>query len=129
MEYVKRNGFILTVEQTKSYLSDGSEFSIDDGYLSIHVNEEHRGNGLAALLIHSLLSIRTGDRWYKIDGDASGGFWNHVGMREGRYGYMVYTRPTKSTRWHETEGGEKSITFQDLYNWSKKNIMNRSLNT
>lgn len=129
MEYVKRNGFILTVEQNKSYLSDGSEFSIDDGYLSIHVNEEHRGNGLAALLIHSLLSTRTGDRWYKIDGDASGGFWNHVGMREGRYGYMVYTRPTKSTRWHETEGGEKSITFQDLYNWSKKNIMNRSLNT
>ena len=122
MKYAKKNGLKLTVTENCASFSDGSSFDITEGYLSISVSEEHQGHGLAAVLIYSLLITRPNDLWYKIDGDASGGFWDYVGMKEGRYGYMVYRRPSNSTRWRDTEGGEKSITHQELLNWAAQRI-------
>ena len=119
MEYVKKNGLVFKQEHNRIYLED-NEFCIQDGYLSIHVHEDHRGHGLAAWMMYQVLStIEDKGQWYKIDGDASNGFWDYVGMCEGRYGYMVYTRPPHSCRWKDTEGGEKSITHASLWNWAK----------
>ena len=121
MEYVKKQGLIVKQESNRVYLDDDSEFCIQDNYLSIHVHEEHRGHGLAAWMIYLVLStIEDKGQWYKIDGDASNGFWDYVGMHEGRYGYMVYTRPPHSCRWKDTEGGEKSITHASLWKWAKE---------
>ena len=121
MDYIKKHGLQLVIEPNRVSLGE-SEFRIDDKYLSIYVEEEHREQGLARLMIYTLLSNReyNPDEWFLIDGDASGGFWDHIGMKEGRYGYMKYRRPSRSVRRKDTEGGEKSITFRDLWKWSTR---------
>ena len=120
MEYIKEHQLEFTIEPTRIY-SGENEFRIEGKYLFINVEEQHRGHGLARWMMYQLLSTLqySMDDWFMIDGDASGGFWDHVGFKEGRYGYMVYRRPPHSTRRKDTEGGEKSITFRDLWKWVK----------
>jgi len=53
-----------------------------------------------------------GDQMLFIDGDGSGGFWGHIGMKPHRYGYDY-----RGGREYEGKGYEKMLTFQDLVNF------------
>ncbi len=81
--------------------------------MEISIDEEHQKKGYSTLLIRTLCKfIRTIDvRWEGqllfIDTDASGGFWDHIGMKPNRY----YERFTAD---REGGGYEKFITFEDL---------------
>jgi len=85
--------------------------------MTIYLNDEYRGKGLAKYMIGELLK-----RWYSedpyvrkdkfvfIDADASEGFWDKIGMIDNRY-YL-------SERSLEGKGYEKVITFAKLAKWA-----------
>jgi hypothetical protein len=81
--------------------------------MEISIDEAHQKKGYSRRLIRSLCQfIRTcephcDEQLLFIDTDASGGFWDHIGMKPNRY-YDRYTA--------DREGGgyEKFITFEAL---------------
>jgi hypothetical protein len=93
--------------------------------MEIRIEEESnlQNKGLAKLMIGLLLlklieenpNIRK-DQLLVIDGDASGGFWDHIGMKQGRYSYMS-NRKTNQTNL-EVYGYEKEITFSNISMWA-----------
>jgi hypothetical protein len=105
-------------------------------FLSIFVEDYLQGNGFSILLIGTLIGILN-EQKYKfhikggmelnnltilgIDGDASAGFWDSIGLKEGRYTYMVYD--SKRSELSE-RSMEKSITLNEL----SKNILNKTFN-
>ena len=92
--------------------------------MNISIEDDYQKRGLSRLMVASLLkycleqipTIRK-DQLLTIDGDGSGGFWEHIGMKEGRYSYMRDERATTKLN-HETVGFEKEITFSDLSFWA-----------
>jgi hypothetical protein len=81
--------------------------------MEISIDEEHQKKGYSTLLIRTLCQfIQNGKYPYEgqllfIDTDASGGFWDHIGMKPNRY----YERFTPD---REGGGYEKFITFEAL---------------
>ena len=80
--------------------------------MEISVEDEHQKKGYSRLLIRSLCKFIQTEPNCKgqllfIDTDASGGFWDYIGMKPNPY-YDYYTK--------EQEGGgyEKVITFEEL---------------
>jgi hypothetical protein len=92
--------------------------------MNISIEDEYKKRGLSRLMVSSLLKyclkqdpfIRK-DQLLTIDGDGSGGFWEHIGMKQGRYSYMSNERAVTKLN-HETVGYEKEITFSDLSFWA-----------
>jgi hypothetical protein len=92
--------------------------------MNISIEDEYQKRGLSRLMVASLLTycleqdpfIRK-DQLLTIDGDGSGGFWEIIGMKEGRYSYMNDIRAVTKLN-HETVGYEKEITFSDLSFWA-----------
>ena len=90
--------------------------------MGIRVNKEYQGNGFARRLVKTMCSyiIKHGyprirkDQLLFIDADASGGFWDEIGMKENRYGYDY-----GGIRNIEGVGYEKVITFGELCKWAK----------
>lgn len=81
--------------------------------MEISIDEEHQKKGYSKCLIRTLCQfIRNSNVPYEgqllfIDTDASGGFWDHIGMKPNRY----YERFTPD---REGGGYEKFITFEKL---------------
>jgi len=81
-----------------------------------------RGLGLSQLMVGLLLDkcnklypeLR-GDQILSIDGDGSGGFWEIVGLKEGRYGYMTDRQTNLKV---ESVGMESHITVTDFSQWA-----------
>ena len=80
--------------------------------MEISIDEEYQKKGYSKPLIQTLCkfisNMENGEgQLLFIDTDASGGFWDHIGMKPNRY-YERYTP--------EREGGgyEKFMTFEDL---------------
>jgi len=92
--------------------------------MNINIEDDYQNKGLSRLMISSLLkycleqdtSIRK-DQLLTIDGDGSGGFWDYIGMKQGRYSYMSDYRASTNLN-HETVGYEKEITFSNLSYWA-----------
>jgi hypothetical protein len=92
--------------------------------MNISIEDEYQKRGLSRLMVGSLLkycleldpTIRK-DQLLTIDGDGSGGFWEIIGMKQGRYSYMNENRASTKLN-HETVGYEKEITFSDLSFWA-----------
>jgi hypothetical protein len=90
-------------------------FGKDTCSLSISVQEEHQGNGYSRMLIREMIcqceseEEMNPDQLLFIDADASAGFWDHIGMKENRYGYDY-----KGKRQFEGRGYEKVITWREL---------------
>ena len=72
---------------------------------------------LCKMLILEYPKIRK-DQFFLIDADASGGFWDVMGMKEGRYSYMGKRNNSNLHEKLEGAGYEKSITFSDMSNWA-----------
>ena len=92
--------------------------------MNINIEDDYQKRGLSKLMVSSLLkycleqnSCIRKDQLLTIDGDGSGGFWEHIGMKEGRYSYMRDERAMTKLN-HETVGYEKEITFSDLSFWA-----------
>ena len=97
-------------------------------YMNIHVDDELLKKNLSRLLVGVLIKqilqegiIINKEQLLVIDGDGSGGFWNHIGLYKGRHSYMS-NRP-KSRRLNSTEGAEKEITFSKLSYWALGEIL------
>ena len=126
---IDHNIIILIVKQEP--LDDViAEFSIDatgspsqfasgnTNYMGINVDEEYLGTGLAKTMIaHMVLFIEREidtsiqrDQLLFIDADASGGFWEYIGMKEHRYGTFSKIRNPRRVGL----GYEKVISFSDL---------------
>lgn len=80
--------------------------------MEISIDEEHQKKGYSKLLIQTLCkfisNMENGEgQLLFIDTDASGGFWDHIGMKANRY----YDRFTPD---REGGGYEKFITFEQL---------------
>ena len=58
------------------------------------------------------------DQLFAIDSDASGGFWDAIGMKEGRYSDMEKRVRYGSKRKMEGEGYHKIITLSDMSYWA-----------
>jgi hypothetical protein len=107
--------FSILCNQHISGISLHMEIRIEDPTLN--------KKGLAQLMIGLLLiklieknpNIRY-DQLLFVDGDASNGFWDHIGMKKGRYSYML-DRKTKQTNL-ESYGYEKEITFSNISMWA-----------
>jgi hypothetical protein len=87
--------------------------------MTISLDDEIQGKGLSRIMIeHMVENIKLdyprirGDQMLFIDGDGSGGFWGHIGMKPHRYGYDY-----RGGREYEGKGYEKMLTFQDLVNF------------
>jgi hypothetical protein len=87
--------------------------------MTISLDDKIQGKGLSRIMIeHMVENIKLdyprirGDQMLFIDGDGSGGFWGHIGMKPHRYGYD-YT----GDREYEGKGYEKMLTFQELVNF------------
>ena len=92
--------------------------SLDDD-LQKHKLSKLMVAALCKMLILEYPKIRK-DQLFFIDADASGGFWDVMGMKEGRYSYMGKRNNSKLREKLEGEGYEKSITFSDMSNWALK---------
>jgi len=78
--------------------------------LGISIDDEYSGKGFTRLIMGINLQIfynifKNEDKNLVIDADASGGFWEKIGM----------TRVTENSG--DVEGHEKSIVLSDAYNW------------
>jgi GNAT superfamily N-acetyltransferase len=91
---------------------EDTEFTIDNGFfMSIEVKDEYRGRGYARKMIKETINkllkdgIITDYTELYIDTDASGGFWEYIGMRklddEERF----------------AKGAERAILVKDLKKW------------
>ena len=102
------------------------EFRIDGVFdsgntcsLSIHIDDMYQGKGYSRLLIKNIIehisktyTVRP-DQLLFIDADASNGFWDHIGMKENRYGYDYVGKLNV-----EGKGYEKVITWFQLYKFA-----------
>lgn len=90
--------------------------------LSISIQEKYQCKGYSRILIKEMirqceLEANINDQLLFIDADASGGFWDHIGMKINRYGHDY-----KGKRVIEGKGYEKVITWQDLKRYAYKKI-------
>lgn len=93
--------------------------------LTISIDDDLQGRGISTLLIKTMVdfcktiypNIRH-DQLLFIDGDGSGGFWEHIGMKPNRYGYNY-----RGHRQLEGRGYEKVITFRELQNYCFRKVI------
>lgn len=130
---IKREIQILNVNNKKvgefalsgDSIVNGNEF-FDSGNpisMTIYIDNNYRGNNLARLMVGELLlqcikefPVRV-DQLLLIDADGSGGFWDSIGMIQGRYSWNgPNLREPLISR--EASGYEKEITFSDLATWA-----------
>jgi len=133
IDFINTNGIILTYFVSNNnrtvtlkhngielgYFSIQGRLNIDTLDMSIFINDDPilRGHGLAKLMIaYLVMYMMTSEHILKdqliyIDADASGGFWDHIGMSENRY----YTRNYRTVI---GRGYEKEITFSKLSLWA-----------
>ncbi len=90
--------------------------SLDDD-LQKHKLSKLMVAALCKMLILEYPKIRK-DQFFLIDSDASGGFWDAIGMKEGRYSDMEKRARYGSKRKMEGEGYHKIITFSDMSYWA-----------
>ena len=90
--------------------------SLDDD-LQKHKLSKLMVAALCKMLILEYPKIRK-DQFFLIDSDASGGFWDAIGMKEGRYSDMEKRAMYGSKRKMEGEGYHKIITFSDMSYWA-----------
>ncbi len=90
--------------------------SLDDD-LQKHKLSKLMVAALCKMLILEYPKIRK-DQFFLIDSDASGGFWDAIGMKEGRYSDMETRAMYGSKRKMEGEGYHKIITFSDMSYWA-----------
>ena len=90
--------------------------SLDDD-LQKHKLSKLMVAALCKMLILEYPKIRK-DQFFLIDSDASGGFWDAIGMKEGRYSDMEKRVRYGNKRKMEGEGYHKIITFSDMSYWA-----------
>ena len=90
--------------------------SLDDD-LQKHKLSKLMVAALCKMLILEYPKIRK-DQLFAIDSDASGGFWDAIGMKEGRYSDMEKRAMYGNKRKMEGEGYHKIITFSDMSYWA-----------
>jgi hypothetical protein len=86
--------------------------SLDDN-LQKHKLSKLMVAALCKMLILEYPKIRK-DQLFAIDADASGGFWDAMGMQKGRYSDMEKRTRSGNKRKMEGRGYEKIITFSDM---------------
>lgn len=91
--------------------------------MTIYINNDYRGNNLARLMVGELLlqcikefPVRV-DQILLIDADGSAGFWDSIGMKQGRYSWNGPNLREPLVQ-REAAGYEKEITFSDLATWA-----------
>ena len=112
--------------EISDFVSRGSKdmsISVEDNYKS----ENLQGKGLARLLIASMIYILKTSEKYKnltrtdtilaIDTDASGGFWDNIGMKPNPY-YASHGHNLRNKRIIPYKGFEKIIKLGNLSNWA-----------
>jgi hypothetical protein len=92
--------------------------------MSIQINDGYKGKGYSRLMVQRMVKGIQSDcpkldrqQMLFIDMDMSEGFWDHIGMKEGRYG-LDAKRQSNRARKLEGYGYEKYFTFHDLQNYA-----------
>jgi GNAT superfamily N-acetyltransferase len=99
--------------------------------MEINIDEEYQGHGYAKQMIRKMIenikrdykNIRD-DQLLGIDGDGSDGFWDKIGMYEGRYGYDTLHESNRA-RNRETYGQEKITTIRGLIKFARSDSTRR----
>jgi hypothetical protein len=112
--------------EISDFVSRGSKdmsISVEDNYKSKNL----QGKGLARLLITSMIYILKTSEKYKtltrsdtilaIDTDASGGFWDNIGMKPNPY-YAPHGHNLRNKRIIPYSGFEKIIKLGNLSKWA-----------
>lgn len=88
--------------------------------MTISIEDDYQKKGYSRILMNSLIERINNEMYVRpdqllfIDADASGGFWDHIGMTENRYGFDYNGR-----RDFEGRGYEKCITWYKLNRYAK----------
>ena len=109
------SGFSIEEEDDSEFTLEFNEGAWNFGVMT---NEKHEGHGIARLL-HFILVTKFYEYYKKhanfikigIDADASAGFWDYLGLEEGRYGIDTNRGDSKVI----TTGFEKQTTLYEQY--------------
>jgi len=93
--------------------------------MGISLEDDFQNKKLSKLMVAALCemivldypNIRK-DQLFFIDADASGGFWDAMGMKVGRYSSVEKRAIHGNTRKSEGEGYAKEIKFSDMSKWA-----------
>lgn len=108
------------------FIVDGEFDSGKPCSMSIHIDDVYQGKGLSRMLIQGMIHHVqceyevSSDQLLFIDADASGGFWEHIGMTPNPY----YDQGDA----HEGYGYEKCISWKKLTAFSQKPNLRKTCN-